>query len=611
VARKSYYSNEINNIAEMIAFTPNKKSVDVLGSMSIRSQVWASDYDLLEKVNMSSLTLLVKRYKDIVRNLLKQKHIYIGDIKLGNIVDWRILDDRAFFVNGKLMYYNAEQSRAKLRELLDKGVITKSFYDKGSDLLVDNPTPSQLRVIIKELRPNIQRWKPSEILTGYKILPTGKRYSVADAMTSPGVFKMDTIALLSDGIFQEISIVYDLRIKGKRINDFPYSVQDSLLQDIEFYSATGSWFKVLKRLFSLANYRYANVSSGKEKQIDLIEKIHPILVSDIGILYQVYGDVGAIVYLLKSKESIPMERIKSEIDEFINRLSNVYSVNEYIQKEPEIVSKINGILKMKSREKMAELLGELEKVMETIINDETKKRMNEIGLAMLRRDVGDAPREPNPRQVGGEPINRPPPESLGSSGGGRNSGLVQGVFAGKPAGEWTAPIGRAKYDIRRPKTLSKNLISRDPLLTEFIELIDSQIEYDHPKNDKSLYFNPYHKDNRELYNMIIENLRPTNRYRARTLYDRLLAGRSVGAMEIKIPETNDKRQIRKNAYNQAFRQLRDTKETASADEFDRLAESIYNTILERKGMERGGDYAFEYAKNRYGDIAPGKPRPTP
>jgi hypothetical protein len=82
-------------------------------------------------------------------------------------------------------------------------------------------------------------------------------------------------------------------------------------------------------------------------------------------------------------------------------------------------------------------------------------------------------------------------------------------------------------------------------------------------------------------------------------------------MDIKIPETNDKRQIRKNAYNQAFRQLRDTKETATADEFDRLAESIYNTILERKGMERGGDYAFEYAKNRYGDIAPGKPRPTP
>lgn len=608
VARKEYpenYSKEINDIVEMLSFTPKKEpsSVEVLGSMSIRSQLWASDYDIMEKVDMSSLSILVKRFQEIIRKLLQQNHIYIGDIKLGNIVDWRVLDDRAFFVDGRLLHYNAEQSRKKLRELLDDGVITKAFYDKGSSLLVDNPTPNQLRVIIKELRPNIQRWKPAEILKGYKTLPTGKRYTLGEAMSSPGVFKLDVIALLNSGIFQEMGMVYDLRVKGRRINDFPYSVQDSLKQDIEFYSATGSWFKVLKRIFSLANYRYTMVSSGKEKQLDLIEKIHPILISDIGILYQVYGDIQSITFLLESGDSVPMERLKCEIDEFIDRLSNVYSVKEYIQNEPSIISKIRTIIGLKSKDRMVELLGEIGRVIERVMNEETRKRMNAVGLAM-RGGVVEPKETPTPPKG----LVQPP-----KSGGSRSAGVVQGVVAGKPRGEWKSPLKTyPPFSIKKPETISMNMIikSRDDALRQLIELIGEKTE--HPTRrkkgkdfvDKTLYFNPYHPDNDDYYNRVIDSMSAVNRYRARTIYD----GLKTRDERITIPATNDRRQLRKNAYYQAYRLLSDG---ATAERFDREAERIYYEILENKNMERGADYSFEYARNRYGDIAPGKPRPTP
>lgn len=379
------YSKELNSIVEMISFTPKTKkpSVEILGSFSIRSQVWASDIDLMETVNMSSLSVLKDRYQDIIRNLLKHSSksppIFIGDIKLGNITEWRILDDRAYFVDGKLLHYNAEQSKIKLKDLYDKKIIDKSFYDKGMSLLVDNPTAKELRIIIKELRPNIQRWKTSEILKGYKMLPTNKKYTIEEAMSSPGVFKMDIIALLSDGIFQEMGIVYDLRVKGRRINDFHYDVQESLIQDIQFYSSIGNWFKVLKRIFSLSNYRYRNVSKDKEKQIEIIEKIFPIMISDLGILYQVHGDINSLIMLLENSD-ISLLKIKKEIDEFINRLSNVYSVDEYVSKDVEIMKRLRGLLEVKSKEKIISELKEIDEMIEKALNSETRKRMNDLSI---------------------------------------------------------------------------------------------------------------------------------------------------------------------------------------------------------------------------------------
>lgn len=110
--------------------------------------------------------------------------------------------------------------------------------------------------------------------------------------------------------------------------------------------------------------------------------------------------------------------------------------------------------------------------------------------------------------------------------------------------------------------------------------------------------------------------RPTTNTRGRTnpFVSRYLEAVAPAEEEelpnIRTPATNDKRQIRKNAYNQAHRFLL-SKGGASAEEYDRVAKRIYDVIIEQKGLTEGGDYEFKYGVNRYGAVEAGKKKPTP
>ena len=386
ISKKEYplnYPKDAVKVINAMSFS-NGDKIEVLGSMAIRSMLYASDYDTAEVVDRKNSKQIVKDYQAIIRNLLSMKKTYIGDIKLGEIKDWKIIDDSAYFKNGRYWGYDQKKSLDKVKELYKTKIITKDELELGKKLLIKKPSNEQLKEIIKMLRFNILRWTPQDVLNGFIVLRTGEKYPLDTAVRDPTLFKMDIISLLENGVFQEFSIIYDLRIKGRRINIYSIDTRKSLIKDILFYSYIGNWFKVLKRMFSYFTYNFKYVRKYKEESIDAIESLFGLLNSDLGILYNLTQDITMLSYLVVNEKNAPIKEIKEELDSFITRLSNVYSISSFLKAEPSIVAKIHQITTARSNpETLARDLESLEERVSKILSKETLVRIKETGLGSL------------------------------------------------------------------------------------------------------------------------------------------------------------------------------------------------------------------------------------
>jgi len=368
------YSREINEILKLISF--DYKNIEILGSMEIKSQLWASDYDCYEIVDYSVLSTLVSKFKEIIRKCMKYKEIYIGDIKVGNDNRFRVINEDAYFskVDGKLNGYNFNDSMYRLKALYSKKYISAKEYKDAQELLKQNPNEEEWTRIMKYMRFNVLRWKPQDILNGF-LMYRGEKILIQNALKSDGLVKMDLIVKLSNGIFQEFSVIYDMRIKGLRLNTKPINAMRTLINDIVLFQDEGRWFKTLKRMFSLQNYifKYSNDENQKRTAINLIKMLDEVLSSDIGILYQVKGDMDSIALLLENYKP-PEAEVNAEIDNFINRLNNVYSVPQFTRLSGSISKNLKHIQRENNKVK-AEYLEKMIDMFERIINDETLKRI--------------------------------------------------------------------------------------------------------------------------------------------------------------------------------------------------------------------------------------------
>jgi len=382
------YSNDIQSVIKKALFNPRGTGLSIMGSAGLRSQRNYADFDCYEVVRVNSIDQLETRFKRIVRNLVDDKKIFIGDIKLGNYEPWRVINENAYFVENELFGYNAEQSRKKLTDLHEKGVISKKEYDDGMRLLVEKPDILEWNEIKKDLRFNVVRWRPKEVLDGKKVLFDGKTtYTLRDALQAKSLFKMDFFALMTDGIFQEFSIIYDVRLRGKRLNIFPVNVELKLREDMSLYAKKGSWWKFLKRFFSLTNFllRKGKDTDENEKVLSILNEL---LNSDLGIIANLRGDIEGLAYVIESEDAglMTMERAKEEVDDFTDRLANVYSVNEYLSKENEILNDIKNILSSKTKKPIVETLYKMYEKLTDILNKGTKSKMDEIGMKVVPRD---------------------------------------------------------------------------------------------------------------------------------------------------------------------------------------------------------------------------------
>lgn len=363
--KKKYFTEEINKILNLLSFNIN--NLIVAGSYGLRSMKYASDIDLLEPVNISPK--FINEIKQKIKDLLNDKNIFIGDIKLGSVKDLEVIDEDAFIENNKIYGYVYNKSKEKLKELKQKNIITETEYKEWSSLLKERPNIEELEIIKKEIRPNVLRWKPEDIIKGY-IDHRNKRFKINDVIRD-GLFKIDIIALLDDNKFQEISIIYDIRKKDIRESKFKINPLQAFKNDINYYKSKGNYFKVLKRLFSY----YSKIN-----REDDLNKLFNILNSDLGIMNQIINDIDSLLFLLEDKRKIPLDRLKSFIDNFINRLNSIYIVSDYLKNEKTIINLIYKTINNSSKTKIKNNLENIKVKLENILNNNSKRYIKQFKL---------------------------------------------------------------------------------------------------------------------------------------------------------------------------------------------------------------------------------------
>jgi hypothetical protein len=322
--------------------------------MGLRGQLYAGDYDGYEIVNVRHLSDTVKRFQSNIKKLQGMANVTIGDIKAGEVPDWDILKG-VTIKDGVVAGYKAVEASSALDTLKKAGIISTTEYNGIRPLIKASLTSADYYRLKDKAKFHIVRWTPSEVLAGHIVLRDGKTLTLADAIQMPAIVKLDVIGLVGNNRYTEFSAVYEFK-KGKKVlNPTPSSKADmikSLHESIGAYASNGNYFKVIKRLFSLAKL------TGEH---ELLDKLEPILNSDLGRLYYITGDIGTLLDLIERAKRASLPTIRFEIDQFINRLANV-RLPTIVGKSPSLNKEIRRIEKLGINEMSAPL----EKLKESI-----------------------------------------------------------------------------------------------------------------------------------------------------------------------------------------------------------------------------------------------------
>ena len=349
-----HYPDDVVKVLKAMSFT-NGESLEILGSSSLRSQQYAGDYDGYEIVRVSpplksALERLANRFQEMIRALKAMRDVYIGDIKAGAIDEWRVLPKTAGVKKGKVVGYDPSAVRRKIHTLLDAKIISNDEALNALQYALPKPTPVQMLRLKGACKFHIARWTTAEVLRGFKLLPDGRRFTLADAFQSPGITKLDTIALVENHKYAEFSVIYQFVVSGKVLNKETINPTQSIQENILMYEAEGNPFKVLKRKLSLAKAK---------KQTATAQRLTEILNSDLGRLYLVLSDISTLIALLRSA-SPPLEKVRFEIDQFRGRLTKIYSAEAYLKSEKALLEDLRKVSQRQTRESIADGLEDIE-----------------------------------------------------------------------------------------------------------------------------------------------------------------------------------------------------------------------------------------------------------
>lgn len=353
----SAYPSDVVKLITKMAVNVNK--VVLGGSSALRAIAYPADYDAVDE----SKSVSVKEFKNVIADLLTTKDCYIGDIKCGEKAEWRVISNDATIEKGKVVGYNATDCRERLNAL--KGsVISKAEYDMAISLIKDRPTPFEFLNAKKEIRFNVVRWKPREVLKEKTILRDGSEFTLEEGLKDKGsMTKTDVVGFISNNRYTDFSMIY---LRNAKLGD----VENALKCDVLYYHEKGECFKALKRMFALARLR---------ENYGFMEKVLPILNGDLGILYSLKSDCDSLLYLTENEDILPIEKIRYEIDQFRSRISHLYQLPSLANKEDQLLGYINRLNSVPSKS-LAISIEKFRNLLSSYIDKYSNEEMEKIGL---------------------------------------------------------------------------------------------------------------------------------------------------------------------------------------------------------------------------------------
>jgi hypothetical protein len=372
------YTRDVLSIID--AMSIQGKDISVIGSMSLRSQLYAGDYDVDELIPSSmSVETMVKGIKEVIRDLMTMKNITIKVIKAGEIKERMVINPDAYVLNNKVVGIDPYKSLERLENLKKQGIISVSEYSDVKKLLKSNLTPEEFFELRGLAKFHTVKWKPSEVLQGFKVIGTGPKsfkFTLEEAVSQKGNIKIDVVGFVQNNKFNEFTMVYKFeKEKTQSVKTSIDTTLQGLKESVLEYYYDKNYYKMGKRIFAVAKYT---------DDTKTIEKLTEIFNSELGIVYQVYSDIETLLYLLENEDNLSMEKIKFETDQFKGRLANVYSLQKWFMEEKQIIGKINSIERLPDTQKGKSMyIGGLEFIRDrlfTILNEYAKSELEKIGL---------------------------------------------------------------------------------------------------------------------------------------------------------------------------------------------------------------------------------------
>jgi len=381
IPTKNYPENfpdDAIDVLNAMSFTDGK-DVLLLGSMSLRNQLYAGDYDAYEVVKMKGskdlvLDKLVSKFKQIIKRLDKMENVTIGDIKAGTIEQWRVIPKDCKLIDGKIQNWNARLMKERLKRLYDTKIISMDEYKNSYDLLVENPTIEQFFKAKKEIRFNIIRWTLTEILAGKKKIRGNHEITLKKAINTPTIAKVDLISYVQNNRYTDFSMIYEFWADNTPLNPDKIEITNSLKEDIIHYNLAGNPFKVIKRVFAFAKYK---------NNMKLVNMLVPVLNSDLGRLYSISSDLGTLKALCDEGSKLSLDKIVFEIDQLRARLGNIYQLKDFKHIEDRLLNIIEK-LEHPTKSSLKKHLEELEDIIDETLAKNARPIMQKLLVQFYR-----------------------------------------------------------------------------------------------------------------------------------------------------------------------------------------------------------------------------------
>ncbi len=84
------YPDDVVAILDTMSLT-NGSKLHIVGSMSVREQLYAGDYDAYETVSATSTEQIANLLSDKTLELSRMPNVYFGELKAGYIEEFRII----------------------------------------------------------------------------------------------------------------------------------------------------------------------------------------------------------------------------------------------------------------------------------------------------------------------------------------------------------------------------------------------------------------------------------------------------------------------------------------------------------------------------------------
>jgi len=365
------YSRDIQTMINMLCF-PHQEEPHIVGTAGLKLD-FVSDYDLYQKVSVTNPSDVLHQFQTIIRNLLKTPLVYIGDIKSGEIPEFKILDNTITVDN-----YNSKLPAfiQKLTQLYTHGIITPAEYGEAKKRFVPNLTETEIALLKKEIRYEVMRWTPKDILRGFLNYRT-RRVRFEDYLLTDSFTKIDITLWLNGVRYNEMSMIYLFKVNGKEINNFFNNIVNIIREQVLILLSQQKYFKTCKRIYTLER-----IKSDELQNKPLIKSLLRLFNSDLGRISQIISDLEALEYLIENHKLLPKQRIEFELDQMRNRLGLI-SNNEFIQSENIVYRLLNlistGTPNLKEIDK-------LKKILNQILQHQTYLYIKSIGLTRMPRE---------------------------------------------------------------------------------------------------------------------------------------------------------------------------------------------------------------------------------